>query len=112
MTATYSTRYCETHAAACESLGRDFGPFPGCRDCPKPDGFDLRTQPHLFGPRSPATEPPPGPRPQAAGESPVHKPRPGVCGTPGCEEDAVLYPCGWRCPSHKPGSKPAAGGAS
>lgn len=40
--------YCRAHAEACEQRGLDFGPFPGCPDCPKPPGFDLKTQPHLL----------------------------------------------------------------
>jgi len=43
--------YCPVHVNICEKYGRDFGPFPGCADCEKPDGFDLRTQFHLFGPQ-------------------------------------------------------------
>lgn len=40
--------YCPDHAAACKQWGRDFGPFPGCAACPKPDDFDITTQPHLL----------------------------------------------------------------
>lgn len=40
--------YCPAHAEACEKWGRDFGPFPGCPNCPRPALFDLKTQPHLL----------------------------------------------------------------
>jgi hypothetical protein len=40
--------YCAAHTQACEQWGRDFGPFLGCAACPKPAGFDPKTQPHLL----------------------------------------------------------------
>lgn len=39
--------YCPAHREACETYGRDFGPFFGCADCAKPDGYDLQNQYHL-----------------------------------------------------------------
>lgn len=39
--------YCPAHAALVRQYDRDFGPFPGCRDCRQAPGFDPKTQYHL-----------------------------------------------------------------
>lgn len=44
--------YCADHAAVAAQYGWTYIPyrFPGCAGgCEKPDGFDLKTQPHLSG---------------------------------------------------------------
>lgn len=39
--------YCPDHAELVQRYGVDFGPFPGCVNCPRPPGFDPKTQYHL-----------------------------------------------------------------
>lgn len=39
--------YCPAHADLVQRYSRDFGPFPGCKDCIQPPGFDPKTQYHL-----------------------------------------------------------------
>lgn len=44
--------YCSVHVEISRKYGWTYEPFRfiGCRDCARPEGFDLRGLPHLYGP--------------------------------------------------------------